>query len=280
MLNLVFFGASPYSNLVLNAIAKDPDFNLTAVVTKPDKPFGRKQILTANPVAQLAQKLKLNTIKTEIFDTDFIAKFKSLKPELALVLGYGPPFFTKEMIDVPKYKIVNIHPSPLPRYRGATPGPWQIINGENTSALSFFVIDELPDHGPLITQIPFNINQNETADTFYQKAFSLAAANTSKVLKKYITQPQKLTAQDHSQKSYYPKITKDQAQINWSWSQDKIDRFIQALIPWPIAWTYVLDSSNKKLKMKMYPNGFVQIEGKNKTNWSQIKDYYQIVKNC
>ena len=104
------------------------------------------------------------------------------------------------MIDIPTHKIINIHPSPLPKYRGATPGPWQIINGETTSAVTFFQIDALPDHGPIITQIPLKITPTETAATFYQKAFTLAATNLEPVLKSYLTHPNSLTPQDHTQK--------------------------------------------------------------------------------
>ena len=279
MINLIFFGSSDYSVIVLKKLLKIKDFNISAVVTKIDKPIGRDQEITANPVADFSRQNNLNLLQIEEFDKNCKLKIKNLNPDLALCVAFGPPFFDQEMIDIPKFKIVNIHPSPLPKYRGATPGPWQIINGETNSAVTFFQIDTLPDHGPIITQIPFKIIPNETAVTFYQKAFDLASENIESILKSYIKNPTHLKEQDHSQKTYFPKLNKDLAKIDWSWDEPKIKRFINALNPWPIAWTFVTNQQNQKLKMKMFSLSLVQIEGKKITSWSEISKYYSINKS-
>ncbi|MDD2225199.1 MAG: methionyl-tRNA formyltransferase [Candidatus Shapirobacteria bacterium] len=292
MVNLIFFGSSEYSLIILKKILEIKDFNLLAIVTKPDKAAGRNQEITANPVADFARQNNLDLLQPQDFDQEFINKFKELKPDLVIVVAYGPPYFNQEMIDTPQFKVVNIHPSPLPKYRGATPGPWQIINGETKTAVSFFQIDALPDHGPIISQIPFDISPIETATSFYQKAFNLAANNLETVIKKYIYDLQSTThsliPQDHTQKTYFPKFTKDSAQIDWSWDISKIERFIRALNPWPIAWTFVTNQQSQKIKMKilsasttnqqLIPNT-VQIEGKKIVNWSEICKYYTINKN-
>lgn len=279
MVNIVFFGSSEYSLIILEKLLQIPDFNVLAVFTKPDKPVGRLQKITANPVADFSRIRNLKLFQPEQFNDNLRSTIYNLKPDLGLVVAYGPPFFDQAMIDIPKYKIVNIHPSPLPKYRGATPGPWQIINDETKSAVTFFQIDALPDHGPIITQLPFDISPTETSITFYQKAFTLAAQNLESVLKNYISNPQSLQTQDHTKKSYFPKFDKDSAKINWSWDQAKIDRFIKALNPWPIAWTYVTNQQGKTLKMKMFSPTLVQIEGKKITNWSEISNYYTINKS-
>jgi len=285
MTSIVFFGSSPYSLPVLAKLLSLPQYRLVGVVTKPDKPVGRQQTITPNPVADFAQKHHLNLIQTDVFDQNFTRLFSQLKPDLGLVVAFGPPFFTQELIDVPVYKIVNIHPSPLPKYRGATPGPWQIINGETTSAITFFQIDSLPDHGPVIRQIPFPISANETADSFYHKAFSLASSHLSQILSSYLTPSPVLTPQLHSQKSYYPKFTKETAQIDWNWPPEKIERFIRALNPWPIAWTYVSNQKQQKLRLKIFSArlinqkivpDLVQIEGKKIVSWQEISSSYQI----
>lgn len=294
MTNIIFFGSSQYSIIILKKLLEIPDFHISTVFTKPDKPIGRSQTITPNPVAQFALNNNLPLLQPETFSDDLISTIDHLKADLGLCVAYGPPYFTQEIIDIPKYKIVNIHPSPLPKYRGATPGPWQIINGETTSAVTFFQIDALPDHGPIITQIPFNIDQNETATTFYDKAFDIAANNLESVLKSYISNLRSeirdlrsLTPQDHTQKSYFPRFTKESALINWSWPIDKIERFIRALNPWPIAWTKVKNQNNQISTMKIFSAQIesnslipllVRIEGKNTTNWSEIKKYYQIIR--
>jgi methionyl-tRNA formyltransferase len=151
------------------------------------------------------------------------------------------------------------------------------------SAVTFFQIDVLPDHGPIITQIPFNISPTETATTFYNKAFNLAASNLATILESYILNPESLKPQNHSQKSYFPKFDKDSAQIDWIWDNEKINRFVRALTPWPIAWTYVVNSQGQKLKMKIFSFDTepveVQIEGKQKTLWPQVSKYYSIDKS-
>ncbi len=282
MTKTIFFGSSQYSVTILQKLLTLKNFQIVGVFTKLDKPIGRKQEITPNLIATFAKKNNLPLFQIEEFNQEVKTQIRNLNPDLALCVAFGPPYFDQETINIPKYKIINIHPSPLPKYRGATPGPWQIINGETKSAVTFFQIDSLPDHGPIISQIPFDISLSETATSFYNKAFNLASDNLETVLSEYIQNPNKLTTQDHSQKTYFPKFDKNTAQINWSWDNNKIERFVRALIPWPVAWTFVTDQKNNQLKMKIFSFNQqpveVQIEGKNKTNWPEISKYYQIKK--
>lgn len=294
MINIIFFGSSNYSVTILQKLLETKNFQVSAVFSKTDKPVGRKQEIIPNPVAAFAKQNNLPLFQIEEFTNDLRSTIYDLKPDLGLCVAFGPPYFDQEVIDIPKYKIINIHPSPLPKYRGATPGPWQIINGETQSAVSFFQIDSLPDHGPIIAQIPFEISPTETAASFYTKAFNLAAQNLESIIHQYIydlrSTISKLIPQDHSQKTYFPKFTKESAQINWSWNSAKIERFIRALNPWPIVWTYVTNQKGEQLKMKIFSSTFnfqlstldlnqVQIEGKTVTSWAEIAPYYTIKKS-
>jgi methionyl-tRNA formyltransferase len=285
-IKLIFFGSSAYSLIILKKIINSPLFDLQTVVSKIDKAQGRHKTITPNPVVKFCQDKHLPLLQTDTFDPNFISILKAKQPQLIIVVAFGPPYFTQEIIDIPKFKIVNIHPSPLPKYRGATPGPWQIINGESTSSVTFFQIDVLPDHGPIIDQIPFKIDHNETASSFYHKAFTLAAKNLNTIISNYLKNPNKLKIQNHQEKTYFPKFTKDSALINWAWPTNKIYRFINALSDWPVAWTYVQNQQNKQMKMKIFSATLqgnelipqqIQIEGKNKNNWSEIKKYYTIL---
>lgn len=287
MVNIIFFGSSQYSIIILEKLLQIKDFNIQAVFTKPDKAVGRSQQITPNPIAAFANQNNLKLFQPEEFDDNLRSTINELKPDLGLVVAFGPPYFTQDLIDLPKFKIINIHPSPLPKYRGATPGPWQIINGETKTAITFFQIDALPDHGPIITQIPFDIDKTETSTTFYQKAFQIASDNLETVIKSYISNPNNLTIQDNTQKTYFPKLNKDNAKIDWSWESPKIERFVRALNPWPIAWTEVKNQQNQILKMKIFSSEIisqnlipklVQIEGKKATDLSEIENYYSIIK--
>jgi len=286
---IIFFGASIYSLPILEKLLELPDFELQIVVSKIDKAFGRSQKITPNPVAKYCLSHHLSLLQIETFSEDCKLKIKDFKADLGLCVAFGPPFFDEDIINSFSYKIINIHPSPLPKYRGATPGQWQIINGETKSAVTFFQIDPLPDHGPIITTLPFDISPTETAQSFYQKAFSLATDNLDPILKSYLASPRTLTPQDHSQKSYFPKLTKDTAKIDWSWNLNKIEAFIRALNPWPIAWTFVENLNHNIFKMKIFSAfinqnkselipEIVQVEGKNKTEWNEIKKYYSLIR--
>jgi len=279
MTPLVFFGSSEYSLIVLERLLTLSQFKVVLVVTKTDKPFGRDKIITPNPVAKFAAEHQLNLIQIEVFDENCKLKIKNYQAELGLCVAFGPPFFDQEMIDTFPKGIVNIHPSPLPKYRGATPGVWQITNGETTSAVTFFKIDQLPDHGPIIAQIPFEISSSDTSDTFYRRAFTVASNHLDSLL---LTESH---PQDESQKSYYPKLVRNMAQIDWSWSPEKIERFVRAMNPWPIAWTNVFDKNNKNTKIKVISakiiDGKIEFEkvvldGKKATFWSEIKSHYFI----
>lgn len=287
MINIVFFGSSQHSVSILQQLLSHSDFNLQLVITKEDKPVGRDQTITPNPVAQFSRNHQLKLLQISEFTPDVISTLKNLKSSLYVCVAFGPPFFSQEVIDIPTHGILNIHPSPLPKYRGATPGPWQIINGEAKSSVSFFLIDALPDHGPIISQIPFDISPTETSVSFYQKAFDFASQKLHSIITDYISGILVPIPQDHTQKSYFPKFDKNTAQINWTWDTAKVDRFIRAMLPWPIAWTYVSDQKNAQLKMKIFSSHLqnnqlvpdeVQIEGKTRTLWSQIQNYYQINK--
>lgn len=285
MIKTIFFGSSEYSVIILQQLLRLNNFKIQAVFTKPDKAVGRNQLITSNPVATFAQNHHLPLFQPQELNSHLYSIISKLNPDIGLIVAYGPPYFTQEFIDLPKYKVINIHPSPLPQYRGATPGPWQIINGQTISAVTFFQIDALPDHGPIITQIPFNISPTETAASFYQKAFTLAANQLNSVINSYLSNPKSLLPQNHAQKSYFPKFNKNTAQINWTWPPTKIERFIRALNPWPIAWTYITNSQDKTLKMKLFSSvisnnqltpKLVQIEGKTPVNWSEISSHYTI----
>lgn len=287
MIRTIFFGASQYSVPTLEALIKDKNIKIIAVVTKPDKKADRNMLLKENIVAIVAKKHDLKIIKTEEFDQNFLKLYFSKKFDLGIVVAYGPPYFTKEMIDFPIFKVINIHPSALPKYRGATPAPYQIINGETKSALTFFRIDQLPDHGPIIKSIPFDIDYTDTSSTFYKKAFDLAAQNISDVIKYYMVNSNNLLVQDETQKTYYSKLTKDMAKIDWSKSANYNEKFIRAMQDWPIAWTIIKNQNNDFLTMKIFSSQIidnnlslntVQIEGKNKISWKEIEKYYKIVK--
>jgi len=282
MTRIVFFGSASYSLIILDKLISLSDFSLALVVTKIDRPVGRQQQITPNPVAQYALDHHLPLLQIEDFSPDVVSQISTLSADLGICVAFGPPFFDNTLINLFPRGIINLHPSPLPRYRGASPGPWQIINGETTSAITFFQIDLLPDHGPIITSLPFIIDEEETSASFYHKAFTLAAENLNNTLHQYLSGQIKLIPQNESQKTYFPKLSKNSGKINWTASPVAISRFVRAMQPWPIAWTEVKNHQGQTLRLKIFSFDTqpiqVQLEGKKPTLWSEIKNYYTIIK--
>lgn len=288
MINVVFFGSNSYSVIILEKLLTLPGYSVTRVVTKPDSPMGRGQKIYANPVSQyVTQHTRLLLLQPNNFTPDFIEKFSQLKPDLAICVAYGPPFFTSKMCQIPRLGIINLHPSPLPRYRGAAPGPWQIIHHETQSALTIFKIDEKPDHGPIIQSLPFPILNTDTSHDLYLRAFSLAANHLLTILNNYVSHPDQLQPQNHNLKSYYPKLSKESGKIDWSKDPVYLEAFIRAMQPWPQAWCEIADHKGNFLIMKILSSQVinhnlilesVQISGKKPTTWDQVKTYYRIIK--
>ncbi|MFH1347002.1 MAG: methionyl-tRNA formyltransferase [Spirochaetota bacterium] len=263
---IIFLGNPEFALSSLEALVKE-NYQIAGVITSPDKPTGRKQILTPPPVKVLAGKNNLPVYqpkdKNELFEI-----IKKLNPDLAVVVAYGI-IFSKEILDIPKYGFVNIHPSLLPKYRGATPIQAAILNGDEKTGVSLFLIDEKIDHGPILIkqELEFSIF-NFQFSILSQKLAELGADLLIKTLPKYINGDITPLAQDELQATYTKKIKTEDAFVNLEKDNPiEIERKIRALNPEPGTWTMKdgkrmkileaeLDADNKlKLKKIQYEGG-------------------------
>lgn len=279
-MKIVFFGTPDYVIPVLDAL-KNANHEIIAVVTQPDKPVGRKQILNPSPVAQWAGKHGIRVIdnspKEIIPLLTHITRPTSHNsfPTLAILAAYGK-IIPQEIIDILPKGILNIHPSLLPKYRGATPVEAAIVAGEKQTGVTIIKLDAQMDHGPILAQATEDISPDDTRATLRERLFQKGAQILIEILPAYFEGRVELREQDHKKATFTKLLKKEHGFIpgkfidgvlrgetlNEEWqipfvkdltirqSPITIHNFIRAMHPWPGAWTWVrlrmTDSSEQK----------------------------------
>jgi len=232
---LVFAGTPSTAATVLRAL-KAASFDIALVITRPDAPLGRKQVITASPVAIEAQQLGLEVLKTSVFTVDAHKAITEANADIGVVVAYGS-FLPAETLSLLPNGWVNLHFSLLPKYRGAAPVQHAILNGERETGVSVFQIDSTMDGGRVYLQVPTTIEPSETTERLLQRLTSLGVSALVEVIPQIVSGIAKSEPQDDSEKSFAPKISREQARINWSSSATAVESLICAMNPEPMAWT-------------------------------------------
>ena len=214
---------------------------LLRVVTTPDSKAGRGKVITPSPVAMWAEANGLEILKPDTSE-EMISAFQGV--EIILTIAYGR-ILSNEILKVPKHGFLNLHFSLLPAYRGAAPVQRSILNGDVTTGISIFQIDENLDTGPIYVQKEFRIPENSTSDEVLRDLSNLGASSFDAVLE-MINQGVAPTAQSTTGVSIAPKIAKEEAKIDWHLPSKKITDAIRAFTPNPGAWT-----SHRGLSLKI-----------------------------
>lgn len=294
-LRIVFFGTPEFILPVCEKLASH--FDLAGVVTSPDAPAGRNNVVTPSPVKVWYMDYLLNHNKEGIILTpdhltdDTAIKLRKLHPDLFVVAAYGK-IVPKSILDIPRYGSINVHPSNLPNYRGPSPIQTALIRGDRALGISLMLMDEQLDHGPILYQWDIPITQNDTFETLHTKSFLEAAGKLPDVINQLLQHtiiPQK---QDDTRATFTQKITKQDGyfDINNPPSPEKLQNMIRAFYPWPTVWTKInmknlpVDRQDNDSKiMKFLPNGYVQIEGKTPTKIKDLLNGYpeitEVIKN-
>ncbi len=264
-LKLVYFGTPDFVIPVIQNL--DKRFDLVAIVTAPDKTIGRQQVLAPSPVKLAFPDKKVLT--PDKLNQDFIKTLQELEPDLFVVGAYGK-IIPQAVLDIPKYGSINIHPSALPKYRGATPLQNTILNGEENSAVSIILMDKEMDHGPIITTIPFSLSQKDTLRTLSTKVWLLISKKLPQILMDFVAGKLTPTSQNHQLATYTKILTKEDGyfDINNPPSQD-LDKMIRAYFPWPTVWT----KWNGKI-VKFLPDNLIQMEGKKPVKFKDFLNGY------
>lgn len=229
----------------LEVVAKNTD--LKAIFTKEDKVNARGNKIVFSPVKQFGIDNEIEVIQPKkIKDEKIIEKIKEINPDLIVVVAYGK-ILPKEIIDIPKYGIINVHSSLLPKYRGASPIHSAILNGDTKSGVSIMYIEEGLDSGDVILQESCDILENDTLGTLHDKLKDLGAIGLEKALKLIETGKVEATKQDESLATFVKPITKEQAKIDWNNTKEVIFNQVRGLNPFPAAHTFNEKDENIKI---------------------------------
>lgn len=246
MLNILFMGTPDFAKESLEALY-NAGCNILGVVTNPDKPKGRGMKMIASPVKQFAiennipiyQPIKIRN------NEEFIKKIKELNPDIICVVAYGK-ILPKEILDIPKYGCINVHGSLLPKYRGAAPIQWAIINGEKTTGITTMYMDIGMDTGDMILKEEVEIGEDETTGKLWERLSKIGGT----LLVKTINLIEKGKAPREKQGEDYtvaPMLSKEMAQIDWNKKSSKdIKNLVRGLDPIMGAYTFI---NNKKIKI-------------------------------
>lgn len=307
-MKVIFFGTPDFVISIPKAIV-EAGFNLLACVTAPDKPVGRRKLLTPSPVKVWAKKNKILVIDSPSL-SEITEKIKELAPDIGILAAYGK-IIPKSLIGAFPKGILVVHPSLLPKYRGASPVQAAIMAGDAEIGVSIIKMDEKMDHGSIVSQFKDPLPPEATPDKLYPKLFSEAAEVLITILLAYIEGRIKLRKQDHSKATFCKILKKEDGFIppqviapkqgptllckvgpyKLKANPENLERFIRAMTPWPGSWTYVQlrqkakVKSKKRLKiLKAHLEGEklfldqVQLEGKKPVSWEEFKKGYPEVK--
>ncbi|NIM89526.1 MAG: methionyl-tRNA formyltransferase [Candidatus Aminicenantes bacterium] len=242
-MKVVFFG-SPASALPTFKKLLAAGHRIKLVIAQPDKPRGRGKKLVLSPVKSLAQELNLPCFQPPKIRKDPLAfqKIKNIRPDLIVVVAYGQ-IIPDSIIYLPQYNSVNLHFSLLPKYRGASPVQWALLNGEERTGITIFQLNEKMDEGDILSQEEVKIFPRERAFELEDRLAEMGA----ELLVRTISQIDKIVPlkQNHAQATYAPKLKKEDGRIDWTKDALFIDRQVRAFNPWPSTFAFFYEKRIK-----------------------------------
>jgi len=245
IMRILFFGTAAFAVPSLEQLVGH-GHSILLCVTQPERPQGRGLTRLPSPVKSAALRLRLPVEEPDDLQA-ILRRFQQLQPEVGVVISYGqliPP----NLLTLPVHGMLGVHPSLLPKYRGASPIAWALLKGEHTTGVTVFRLNEQLDAGEILLQRPVPIAPQATSETLSQHLAALGAALLLETLSALERGTLPSSAQDERQATYAPKLTKASGRIHWQTSAASIDRLVRAMIPWPGAYT---DWQGQSLKLWM-----------------------------
>ena len=247
-LKIIFLGTPKFGAIILEELVKN-NYKPVLVITTPDKPVGRKQILTPPPVKLVAQKYNIPVSQPEII-ANLKSEILNLKSDLIVVAAYGQ-IIPKDILKTPRYGCLNIHPSLLPKYRGPSPIQATILNNDQQTGVTIILMDEKIDHGPILANSKFQIpNSKITYQELNRKLANLGVKLLIKTIPKWIKGKIKPKIQNELKASYTKILKREDGKIDWSKPAKEIERQIRAFHPWPGSFTFC-KRGNKTFRVKI-----------------------------
>lgn len=235
-MRIIFMGTPDFSVPALEALV-GAGHEVIAVVTQPDKPKGRGKEVQMTPVKEKALEYQIPVYQpVKARDPEFVKIFTDMEPEAIVVAAFGQ-LLPKSILDIPRYGCLNIHASLLPKYRGASPIQYAVINGEKESGITTMMMAETLDTGDMLDQEAVILDEKETGGSLHDKLSEIGGRLILKTLKKIEEGTAVRTPQDESNTCYVGMIKKSMGDIDWSMDAESIERLIRGLNPWPSAYT-------------------------------------------
>jgi methionyl-tRNA formyltransferase len=259
-LRLVFFGTAELAGPSLRALAASADFEVAAVVTQPDRPQGRSLQPRPPPVKVAALGQGLPVLQPErARDPAFLESVRELRPALGVVVAYGQ-ILPKALLDISPHGFVNVHTSLLPKYRGAAPIQWALLNDDAETGVTIMQIDEGLDTGSILAQQLTPIRANDNAQTLHDRLAQIGAALLLPTITDLVAGRITPRRQPDAGASYARKITKEDGRIDWSLPARTIWNRVRAFTPWPGAHTF-LPAVPKPQLLKIWEAEVVDLAG-------------------
>ncbi|MBN6202714.1 methionyl-tRNA formyltransferase [Staphylococcus saprophyticus] len=244
MSKVIFMGTPDFSTKVLEMLIAEHD--VIAVVTQPDRPVGRKRVLTPPPVKEVAIKHGLPVYQPEkLAQSSELEQLIELEADLIVTAAFGQ-ILPESLLNAPKLGAINVHASLLPKYRGGAPIHQAIMDGETETGISIMYMVKKLDAGDIISQQAIEIEHQDDVGTMHDKLSFLGAELLKKTLSSIINGTNNRITQNESEASFATNISREQEKIDWYQSAEVIYNHIRGLSPWPVAYT-VLDDSNMKV---------------------------------
>jgi methionyl-tRNA formyltransferase len=246
-MNIVFFGTSGFAMTVLRKLI-DSEHTVLAVVTQPDRQKGRRLKVSLPETKVLAAAHGIRVYQPDDASSkDSAAYLRKFNADLFIVVAFGQ-ILKKEALDIPKFCCVNIHSSLLPKYRGAAPTNWAIMNGDTASGVTIIRMNEKMDAGDIILQKEMSIDKDDTNITLNEKLADIGGDALMEAIESIGSGKAKFTKQDDSAVSVVSKLKKEDGLINWNESAVKNRNKVRGLLPWPGAYTHFKGKTLKILK--------------------------------
>lgn len=236
-MKIVFMGTPDFAVETLRTLLESPKHEVAAVVTQPDKPKGRGNVMQFPPVKELALEYQVLTYQpVKVRAPEFVEVLKEIRPDVIIVVAFGQ-ILSKEILDIPTYGCINVHASLLPKYRGSAPIQQAIIDGEKETGVTIMRMDTGVDTGDMIKKSVIPIERKETGESLFGKLSKLGGPLILEVLEELETGRAVFEKQDESMASHVKMLDKRMGKINWKESAEKIERLVRGLNSWPSAYT-------------------------------------------
>jgi methionyl-tRNA formyltransferase len=236
-LRAVFLGSPAFAVPSLVALARHNNIEVPLVVTQPDRPAGRGRTLTPPAVKTAALELGLPVYQPEsLRDDEAVQPLREATPDLLIVVAYGE-LLRRKVLELTPAGCLNVHPSLLPRYRGAAPIPAAILNGDPRTGVSVMKLVRKLDAGPIVAQFEIEIDPDATTGSLSNRLAELAAHELPVVALSYLADEIAPVPQDDDAATYTREWTTADAEVDWSLPASRINRLVRAANPWPVAWT-------------------------------------------